>query len=358
MRIQVIAPICFLFWTGSSHAQWTNLELMGGYGRGFLLPHRQNMKHLPNGAAQAFELTVSVEGDGSKPWHHDFKTLRTGLLFKAIDLSNHDILGYGFGLAAFVSGCVYQGPHIEWKADIGAGPGFITKKFDPVTNYKNVAIGSHGNAFITVGTSLLWHFSEDWSAEANLSFNHFSNAAFSLPNLGLNYPMFSIGISHRWKSSSTDSIGAESPASKRSSWQVGAVSGVKEYPLPYQSKGLSYAVWIEKHFHLLRNSSLSIGSDMMYNAALRQYRSAIGEPVSTVHNLQLGARLGYALHVGQAQLFLHQGIYLQNSYRADGHLYNRAGIRYGLTQSLAVHLALKSHLFKADYAELGIVYRI
>ena len=74
-------------------------------------------------------------------------------------------------------------------------------------------------------------------------------------------------------------------------------------------------------------------------------------------NTQLGIRGGYTLHIDQMQLFLQTGVYVLDTYQKDGLLYSRVGLRYYFTEHMAVNLSLKTHLFRADYAEFGLAYR-
>lgn len=340
-----------------SVAQWTAPGFEGNIGRGFLLPHRQNMQHLPQSAAHLIELRMYRMGDESREWHALYPHAEIGLALRAFDLGNPDVLGFGLGSAIYISTPIVATTKFQWNAELGAGPGMVSKPFDRVDNYKNIAIGSFFNAFIMLGQRFSYRLGDRWDMNVNLSFNHFSNAAYALPNLGLNYPMASAGVKYHVYSKQTDSLPSVPTEAIRNFWTVGIQSGLKEYALPYKAKHPAFITCADYNIGLNKKTSLSIGTDVMYNLALFKYRRALGETVSNAENLQVGLRAGYNVHIDKMMIFLQIGGYVLDDYRRDRTVYNRVGMRYFFSESFGFNLTLKTHLFKADYAELGIAYR-
>jgi len=355
---RLILSILLLSISSSLTAQWTAPGFEGNVGRGFLLPHRQNMKHLPQGPAHFLEGRVYHAVNGSKPWHSLFPQAEVGFALRVFDLANVDVLGYGIGGAFYLSAPVVIKPKFQWNLELGAGPGIVTKPFNPSSNYKNVAIGSYGNVFIMLGQRFTYHINERLDVNLNLSFNHFSNAAFTLPNLGLNYPMISSGMGYRLPSNRPDTLFEVKAAEKvKNFWTVGINNGLKEYARPYKAKHPAFVALADYNVGLGRKSSLSLGADVMYNLALLKYRRAIGQEVTALENTQIGIRAGYNLHVEEMLIFFQIGGYVLDTYERDGWMYNRVGLRYFFTDSFGANLSLKTHKFKADYAEAGVSFR-
>jgi len=314
---RLILSILLLFIGLPLSAQWTTPRFEGNFGRGFLLPHRQNMKHLPQGPAHFAEGRVYHTVEGSKPWHTLYPKAEVGFALRVFDLANTDVLGYGIGGAFYLSAPILIKPKFQWNLELGAGPGNL-----------------------------------------NLSFNHFSNAAFTLPNLGLNYPMVSTGIGYRLPSKQPDSLSEVKAVEKvQNFWTVGFSNGLKEYTRPYKAKQPAFVALADYNVGLGRKSSFSFGADVMYNLALLQYRRAMYQELTALENTQIGIRAGYNLHVEDMLIFFQIGGYVLDTYGRDGWMYNRVGRRYFFTDSFGVNLSLKTHKFKADYAEAGVAFR-
>ena len=331
------------------------VELQGA--RGFLLPHRQNMAHLPEGPSHSLDLRVFRQTDGSEYWHRLYSLPQIGVVMKGMTLGNDELLGYGLGIAAYFSAPVVVSNRFKWYLELGAGPGFVTKPFNLEDNYQNIAISSYGNAFIMLGQRFTYRMSERVHLAATTSFNHFSNAAFSLPNLGINYPMASIGVSYFPRYELEQKEPKHDSTKVSSFWLATASGGVKSPQNPFNAKYPVLSLGAERVFGLSRKSSISVGLDGFYNAALYANRRYEGDSISAFQNAQMGIHVGYGMHVDRMMFILHMGAYALDSYKKDGVLFHRVGWRYFLGEHLGINLSLKTHFFKADYFELGIAYR-
>lgn len=328
--------------------------------RGFLMPHRPNMKHLPTGPAHALEVRIVNRTTGSKYWQQLYKRPEVGITIRGFDLANRDLLGYGLGTAGFFSAPVVLTERFRWNLEIAAGLGLVSKPFDYETNYKNIAIGSYLNAFIFLGQHFSYRVSPQFYVTSSMSFNHFSNAAFSLPNLGVNYPMISVGGS--WIPERKDTVPVFHPRLPRieNDWSVAVGFGIRETNKPREEKHPAFSLTADRNWGLNRKSSLGTGIDVFYNSVLIASRLVEeGEEVTPLQNVQLGAHLCYRLHVDRMVMMLAMGAYAVDSYKRDGVLYHRAGFRYyfGTQQHWGLNLCLKTHFFKADFFELGATYR-
>ena len=354
-RTSIILSTMLMF-SLSIQAQKSPIGAELNYARGVLLPHRAIMQHLPQGPAQSIELRVFQQTNGSKAWHNTYNLPQVGIAVKGFDLANKDLLGYGLGIAAYFSSSVVCKSGFKWNLEIGAGPGIVSKPFDD-ENYKNIAIGSYGNAFVFLGQRFSYDIKDRLHLSLAMAFNHFSNSAYSLPNLGLNYPSVSFGLGYVFqKSIAIDSIPAIESRQK-GMWIAAFGAGLKEVADPKNVKFPTFSLMVERTFGLSKKSSAAAGVDVMYNSALYASRNVDSNTVTALGNLQLGLKIGYNLHIDQAQIFLQAGWYAIDSNKKDGNFYHRAGIRYFFTDHFGTHLALRTHLFKADYFEAGMAYR-
>jgi len=356
MKIRfTILFLVFALVAGVSFGQNTNLGLEAAYERGFLLPHRASMAHLPDGSVQAFQVRGFIQTDGSKPWHNLYNNPEFGVVVKGFDLGNHELLGYGLGIGMYFSAPVVATDRFRWNLEMAAGPGITSKAFNETDNYQNIAIGSHGNAFIMLGQRFSYQLTPKLDVTASLSFNHFSNAAFALPNLGLNYPDASIGL--RFIPSGLTTVDSSFTHDKvKGKWSITMGFGVKEASRPFRQKSLTSALMFERLFGLSKKSGITAGTDVFFNGALYATEEADGNAIPLWKGIQNGVRVGYLLKVDRLETFIHMGIYTLDHYRVDGLLYHRAGLRYMLSDHFGMNLSLKTHFFKADFFEYGLVY--
>ena len=103
---------------------------------GFLWAHRGSMIHLVNGHIKGFELSVHQNTFGFKHWHQYYDYPKPGLSFIALDLSNPDQLGYALGIFPHIHFPVVKTKRLDWGIEVGAGIGYLTKRFDRMENHK------------------------------------------------------------------------------------------------------------------------------------------------------------------------------------------------------------------------------
>lgn len=358
-RTNAIRIICWVMLLLPLAVLGQNLGVEVHGARGFLLPHRQNMMHLPDGPAHFGELRFFTQTNRDQNWKRVYHQPQIGVSARFFDLANRDILGYGLGIAAYFSSPVLMTERFAWHLELGGGPGFISKPFDYDNNYRNIAIGSYGNFFVVLGQRFTYAMSPRLDLAVAMSFNHFSNAAVALPNLGVNYPMLSVGLSYRPQRIFNDTNDYEDFLPQvESCWTVAGNFGVKQSLRPFDATYPTYSMYGGRQIGLSQKSSINLGGDIFYNAALFHYRNELGEAISALENLQAGLHVAYGLHIGQAVVSVTMGGYVLDSYKRDGFLYHRAGFRYLINEHWGMNISLKTHFFKADYFELGLAYRI
>lgn len=329
------------------------------YHRGFLLPHRTTMRHLPQTAAQVVELRISKPTFGNIAWQALYNFPSVDFSVRGFDLGNKDVLGYGVGTAFIFSRPFLRTSRFLLAGDIGAGPGFVSKIMDYQSNFKNVAMSSHLNVFFTIGAKVEYKLFKHWSANAALSFNHFSNTAVTLPNLGINYPLIGFGLNY--KPASEETVYSQTPidtASKITShWQWSATLGLRQNTISREVRFPAFTGTFERVFGVNKKVSIASGMDVFNNTALLDVRRENGKKDDLLSNTQLGAHANYQLHVSDFVLLLGAGLYVIDSHKKDGILYNRAGFKYYPTDHWGMNVTLKTHKFKADFFEVGVTHK-
>lgn len=330
-------------------------------GIGFLIPHRPVMKHLPQKHVHSMELVFNSRLNGFglfdknfKYWHSIYGFPTVGLSFLYTESGNREVLGSGFAVLANAIFHPYTSNRLAWNIGGAIGPGLMTKNYDKQSNPKNNAIGSNWNICAKLFTNLTFQL-EKWRFNAGLSFIHFSNMATKLPNLGLNLPRLDLGFAYVLaKPSEQKEI---FPFEFKEKWEstVLLTGGYKSLFPTVDKKYGAYSLQIQLRRFLNEKTSISLGLDFMYSSS-RLAKIEFQDNILIENKLkyvQNGLNIGYNKMFGRLTFFLQTGVYVYDFKGMDGAVYNRIGGYYRCKNWL-LHGAVKTHLGKADYFELGI----
>lgn len=333
-------------------------------GSGYLAAHRPTMKLLPNETIFPLEigLTAQMRGVGyfkraSKIWHDQYNNPELGGSFVFMGTGNKEVIGNAIGLYGFIKLPMIATKRYRFNFLMGSGLGFVTKPYDRLDNFKNIAIGSNMNILLKFG--LNHHFDFDpIHLYAGINVIHFSNAAFKAPNLGINIPTVELSLAYELRPAEVFGKEVALEVQRSSRIDIIGTSFVKENVGPGGNKywvggmqGMYRLPWGQR-------ATLITGLDVMYNSARLNSFENMGLEYKNIQAIQFGANVGYGLNFDRCMLFLQAGLYFYNYQKLETTVYNRYGAMVGLSDKLSVWIAVKSHVVKADYLELGLAYQM
>ena len=328
---------------------------------GYLMAHRSVMQHLVQGHVSGFEINLEKQVIGTRDFERLFARTNWGLGLTFLDLGNKEQLGSAITPFTYLNFPLLKKSN-ALTLRLGAGPGFITKPFDNIENHKNIAIGSVLN--INANITLEGKFEvNNFTFGGGLTFNHFSNGSFTVPNLGINIPSLNLSVAYLInKKHSEGSPNFDLPPIKKdTTWKLDiiATTGIKEvYPINDNKYVVgNLYLWASKMFGY--KSGFVGGLDFMFNPSIRKtYQDAVENPSNIgVSVFRPGAIAGYQFRYNKLELSIHLGAYLWSVYNAQGPMYHRIGGRYAYKNGLMWNFSLKTHYAKADYFEFGLGYR-
>ncbi|MDQ3109625.1 MAG: acyloxyacyl hydrolase [Bacteroidota bacterium] len=340
---------------------------------GFLWSHRYNMGHLVRKHITAFEVDISRISPPDRCWQKPYHYPQTGLAIHVIPLGNPEQLGTAIGVYPYVNFPLGNARRaIKTNLRLGYGLGYITRSFDPLENHKNVAIGSHLNACISLRLIEMWELNEKSFIELGLGLTHFSNGAARLPNLGLNIPFLNVGFHHSvcqtnlcYKTSPEADAKRNAKLARTTemladkSWHINVllVTGFNDIDPP---GGKRYGL-LNIHSSIMKRTATKhrwgAGIDLMYSDAIRTKLALNDVRVSPAGNLQPGAKICYELVIGRLSLPFEMGAYLYTRYKLFGPVYNRFAIHYLAGDHLLINISLKTHFARAEYIEYGLGWK-
>jgi opacity protein-like surface antigen len=229
--------------------------------------------------------------------------------------------------------------------------------FDSIQNPTNIFIGSYRNCYVHLGFEADYKLSENWQLNASLGFKHFSNGSFKQPNYGINLVPLTVGVRYKFTDDPIDLYPEPIPKFKKYNLlnlmlAFGSKNYVNNDPNYLKmTMGVNYLRAINYKYRI------GVGVDMFYSAAsdlrIDGGNANFGDAfsIAIVPNWEwvVSERIYIPLGVG---IYLHHNKHNDERYG----FYERAGIRYKLTDHLAAGVTIKAHKGVADYFEWTVGY--
>jgi len=329
------------------------------YHYGFIIAHHPEMQYLTRGHIQIGELSFTRPTHGEQYWNQLFKFPEPGVSLFVFDLGNPQNLGNLYAICPFIDFPFTAGMHTRICLRAGAGMSYLEKPFDPITNYKDVAIGSHFNGFVNFRLTVKQQLTKRLRADVGVSFSHTSNGAFKVPNLGLNMPTLCAGLGYTInpcpQPRKIDSI----PKCDRKYFfgvtVAGAISQINPAGGHYFPGGMISGD-IYKQYSL--KNLWNLGLICFYNEANYQERWRSTPSVIRQQYLQPGVKAGYTLCVGKISMPIEIGYYFYDFVAGEPvPMFEHIGLRYQINDYLLIGTELKTYFARAEFFEWGLTYR-
>lgn len=329
---------------------------------GFMVQHRSSIGALVKGYTPAYELNFIKPTSGNKKWHLENNYPEVGLSLGMIDFANPKQLGYCYSLAPFVEiplNKKEKTSRLILRASWGLC--YLTKRFDIENNHKNIAIGSHYNAFVQL--RWFWHIniSERFRLSPGFTFSHASNGRTQVPNLGLNVFLFNLGLTYKVNNKPIQKIINDSVYSTWPSKHeilVWDAVGVNEHEPPGGPKYFANTFGLNYYYNLRNTHKWGAGVDVCYDTQNYYHMENGGYPAKNWTDIvQLGVKVCYAYNIGRVSLPIEMGYYAVSKPKEDGPVFHRIGVRYFCENGLMLSFTMKSHWAVAAHFDYGVGYR-
>lgn len=299
---------------------------------------------------------------GTEQWHQRYNYPDYGVSLYYLDLGNEVL---GDNLAAYGHYNFYFGRR-RFILTAATGIAYNTNPYDPRTNFRNLAFGSHLMSSSLVG--LKYSKPRFWGSlgvEFGIQFVHFSNGRLRTPNTSANVLSASLGIQFSSEDHRSFDI-KEVPSRITDSWRFNAVvlGGANEINVI----GLDRKPFVGFQFfadkRISYKSTFLFGSELVISGAIKEYvrYRSIAFPEEGIDgdedHKQIGLFAGYELRISQTAIFAQLGYFVYYPVAFEGRVYNRLGIKRYLGAHLYALASVKAHAAKAEALEFGLGYRL
>ncbi len=334
------------------------------YSKGFVLIHRATIGHLVKGYPDLYEFNLSKPTIGNKLWHQENNFPNIGVTFHVMDFKNPNQLGYAFTAAPYVE-IPLKKEDKWWRLSMRMawGASYLNKKFDITTNSKNIAIGSHVNAFVQFRWMMTWHLNEFLTLEPGLTFTHYSNGHMYNPNLGLNVVGLGTGLNILLPKARNVVHQTPDEKEKANHCKKNELLAMLAFGLNQRgvadSLTLTRSLQLSYHRRIRNTHTFILGTDIFYDDNYRiDYRYTMGEWPKLQQALRVSLKAGYAYNIGQVSVPIEIGYYVFQKFNPDAVLVTRLGVRYYHPSGLSFLFGLRTHYAVAYNFELGVGYRL
>mgnify|MGYP000872886364 CR=1 FL=1 len=343
----------------------SNLLVEGKVHYGFIYAQHLELE-LFNAHFPAFEVNIQQQTYGKRQWERDYNYPIIGVTLFHSPMGDHPVLGHAWAAMPFINFPLIRKNHFSAGFRLGLGIGYLTKKFDRLTNYKNLAIGSHFNAAVNLMGEARYDINDAWTISGGISLQHFSNGSLKLPNYGVNLPLTHLGVAYRPfrqnPNITTRFIAPTQPFSVivRNWFEVnlGIYAAYKNMTAVYGKNYLVSHGFLNAFYQVSPKSKFGIGFDLSYDPSHITKLESSGDTVTnTLNILRPGINGGYELVMSKLGFIFNLGYYLGGQERSNGPLYQKISVRYGFGKDFFATVMLKVHWGRADYIGWGVGYR-
>ena len=354
MLRKVFIGLSAMFLMQNSYGQKAGFSAVGvNTYPGFLVAHRDDSQNL-EAHTWAVELSL-IRKKINSVWADAYRRPEVSLGFMYMDLGQHQLTGRAFAILPSFTTTIGHLGKLDFRFKAGSGLGYLTKKFDPYTNRRNQAIGSHINGSMQL-FFLLEHVGKAYAVNGGIGITHFSNGSFRVPNLGVNMPSLHIGISTVPEKEQVPSLAPLEPVK----WQFSAAYAFKERTLTKPHGFNIFNVNAVRQFKRGVVTDWRLGGDVFLDKT-HHYLDYPGEPLTGLkpwEMTEVGVFGGFQWLIARIHFKTDIGFYAYKPSKNKFFTYQRLGFDYHFHQNWYATMNLKTHFGIADHMSWGIGYRI
>jgi hypothetical protein len=322
------------------------------------------------GTAFGWEMIYALRNDGkTENWQHMLRVQSIDLILNVKNMQQVKVRSaaeeanpLSLDAFAFLAGLNIRLTHVG-NSELFFSPAFgLAYLSQTYFTNKNPLVGGHMNFASRAALKWTIPITESISLNPGLQVLHYSNAAYRVPNRGLNGLFFNLGLVHQLKPSfdqQDTALSIEKPYPKHS-FEFGVAGGRRGI---YQSKLGLHRAALYGGYNYRTNQVLawSAGVDAVYQPTVfdpedfgRTYQSKS----SNFDHWRLGAAIGPDIWMGNLALSLKYGYYLHyNSYHSVN-TYWTAGFKYTVLPWAALQAKVYVHQSEADFVGFGFLLNV
>lgn len=324
---------------------------------GFILPHSQSIEELADAHPYGITLDGSKLFTGKEAWNYCFCYPRIGASLSYFNFNHRSIIGEGLVSSLYVEPFLTYRKQLNISYRFGLGPVYLSQPYDAENNPQNLFYSTHISFIVYLKLSLHYRFNKRYTLRLSGNYNHISNGGIQLPNKGINYPTFSMGVDYHFRKPKLKEHRKTDKALYKDKWWSDLVffftgkNKVRRERKLYPVFGGAFHV----NYLIGRLNALSCGVEFEANRALRAKLDQ--KNIATSHR-KGGFLLGHHLLIGRFSFNQYIGVYFYAPRKPMDQLYQRYELTYRITDTFFTGINLKAHRHVADFMDLRLGIRM
>jgi len=370
LRLLCLA-LLMTFCPGRSSAQFehklfsSNMVIEGKVHYGFFYAQHTELE-IFNAHFPAFEIDIQQMTYGKNKWERTYNYPLIGFSFFYSGYGNSPYLGSVYAVMPYINFPLYKRRNFTAGFRLAVGLGYVEKPFNRITNFKNLAIGSHLNAAANLMFEARYRLNYYLSLSGGISLQHFSNGSLKLPNYGLNVPLVSFGVALRpFKENRNIGDRYYAPVEPYEAiirhtieFNIGGLLGYKNMQAVFGENFIVYHVFENTFVRISPKSKVGLGLDVSYDPSQLKILEVHDIPVNNKFSIMRpGLNAAYQLVLSRVGFIFNLGYYLGGKEKSNGPLYEKLSLQYNFPKDLFAMVMLKVHWGRADYIGWGLGYK-
>lgn len=330
------------------------------YHRGFIIQHTEKLKEeITQSNPWCIEMDVNWHLRKRNVWEYCYCYPRTGFSVMYTNFDLPEVLGSAVSVYSFIEPYIRADKKLSFSFRFGLGPAFLTKVYDENSNPDNLFFSSHLSFVALLNFAGNYRLTDQLFFRLAGNFNHISNAGYSEPNLGMNFPSVNLGFDyyfgkrqfyHREKVHEPES----KPAKNRFDFTMAlaakpTTSGIHAKRYPVYGLGIIYSRVTG------RIMALAAGMEWVNDLSIREHIREINmtDPSGNYpdHN-RIGTLAGIEWLFGRFIFYQQLGYYIYSPVKANNIFYQRYGLNFKINNYFFVGVNIKAHGQDADFMDI------
>jgi hypothetical protein len=261
---------------------------------------------------------------------------------------NHEDLGYA------ITGIGYIEPFLEsygqWRFSIklGAGLAYMSNPYDEISNPQNLTYSTNLAFPLYAGSTIYYYFTKQLALKTSLSFQHISNGGIRQPNLGINYPVFGIGMEFTNNSYRIPPRQKLHTYTKKKQYEIIAGYSLKEDTTNTNNLHVA-TLMINRSWQVSRINALTI---TLFN----EYQQSPSD-TDNKEKWSIAPLFGNEFLLGRLGFGQQLGIYVIQGDQAPNLLLQNYYLRYNFNSGMIAGINLKAHGRVADFLSIQVGFK-
>jgi hypothetical protein len=312
---------------------------------GFIIAHTPKVKPISQTNPFGVELNFNRLNTSYDSWKVFRAYNISGVQLAYYNYQNPDITGASYVLSAYTEPLIKRSGRFLVSARGGFGISYQTKIYEWETNTLNNFFSTRISFPIYLSARLRYRLNDNLMLVFSGNYNHISNGAMKLPNMGINFPTASAGIEYFPEVFPSLDHGYIPGKGKKVRSRYLMFQGITGYKVVYSEPSWSWGVSSRFTQQLRSFYALNAGLELIMDNGIKRM---ISIEEKELDHKRFALTAGQDFFLGRVVFSQNLGFYLYSPYKAKDPVYQKYELSYRLFPELLFGIYLKAHSSDAE----------